>query len=91
MEEQPRQLANGFYIIYEADESYQCQSQHKAGIFPTARQEISQRAEIKDDAATSQSYACMRAAFVWLVDDVTFVGYLKIKSSVTNNRTKTIR
>lgn len=55
MENQSQTLRSGTDIIYKADECYQSQCHDKPGIFPMIGQEISQRTEIEDNPATTQS------------------------------------
>ena len=42
-------------------------------------QKIGKHTEIKDNSPATKSDFRMAATLVWFVDDVTFIGYLKIK------------
>ena len=43
------------------------------------RKEISQYAKIENDSSTPQSDPSMRTAFIGVIDDVVFIGDIKIK------------
>lgn len=79
MEQQPHLLGSGTYIIHKTDERHQCQGNHEPGVFKSTRQEIGQSPEIENDSPATQRYACVRTAFIGLVNNIASVSYSKIK------------
>ena len=79
MKNKTKSLWYGADIIYKADHRHQSESQHKPRVLKLICQKISQCTQVEDNSSTPQCNPGMRTPFIRFVDNIIFIGNMKIK------------